>query len=135
MSRRRRRRRRRSRRSVYAKIVRLKVISHLNLHFRHATHQKRVRRRGRPSASVVVVGTMPKNKGGGKEDRRAKKAELNREREKGRRRRHVVERNDKEIASFAKVLLSEGLELQEVARTKDVVPADETVSSAANFAR
>ena len=70
----------------------------------------------RPSASVVVVGTMPKNKGGGKEDRRAKKAELNREREKGRRRRHVVERNDKEIASFAKVLLSEGLELQEVAR-------------------
>ena len=49
------------------------------------------------------------SKGGGKEDRKAKKAELNREREKGRRRRQV-NLDQGEVASFAKVLLAEGFE-------------------------
>jgi hypothetical protein len=56
------------------------------------------------------------SKVGAKEDRKAKKAELNREREKGRRRRQEVKLDNGEVASFAKVLLSEGFELTEVGR-------------------
>ena len=56
-----------------------------------------------------------KEKGGAKEDRKAKKAELNREREKGRRRRQV-NLDSGEVASFAKILLADGFELKEVGR-------------------
>ena len=53
--------------------------------------------------------------GSAKEERKARKAELNREREKGRRRRQV-NLDSKEVASFSKLLLSEGFELKEVSR-------------------
>ena len=56
-----------------------------------------------------------KGSGSAKEERKAKKAELNRERENGRRRKQVI--LDKgEVASFAKLLLAEGKELKEVGR-------------------
>ena len=61
------------------------------------------------------MGKSKSDKANAKEDRKAKKAELNREREQGRRRRNV-QLDSSEVASFAKVLLAEGLELKEVDR-------------------
>ena len=59
---------------------------------------------------------MGKNKGAsGKDERKARKAELSREREKGRRKRQV-NLDSGELASFSKMLLSEGFELNEVDR-------------------